>query len=35
MILNPTDNPKVYHDCMDTVKQKYHISTIFEIPMTR
>ena len=35
MILNPTDNPKVYFDALDTVKQKYPISNIFEIQMTR
>jgi hypothetical protein len=35
MILNPTDNQKAFHDAQDTVKQKYSIANIFEIPMTR
>ena len=35
LILNPTDNLKVYIDAMETVKQKYPISNIFEIQMSR
>ncbi len=35
MILNPTDNQKIFQDACDTVKQKYPINQIFEIPMTR
>ena len=34
-ILNPTDNPKIYQDCYETVKQKFPPSFIYEIPMTR
>jgi hypothetical protein len=35
MILNPTDNPKTYHDALDVVKQKYPMTNIIEVPMTR
>jgi hypothetical protein len=33
--LNPSDNPKVFQDASDIVKQKYAIQTIFEIRMSR
>lgn len=35
LILNPTNDPKTYFDALDIVKQKYPLSNIFEIQMTR
>jgi hypothetical protein len=35
LILNPTDNAKIFQDAQDVVKQKYPIQNIFEIRMTR
>jgi len=34
LILNQTDNEKVFQDAMDSVKQKFATTNIFEIPMT-
>ncbi len=34
MILNPTENPKVYQDAHDIIKQKYGPAFISEISMT-
>ena len=35
LILNPTDNQKVFQDAVDSVKQKYSIHQIFEVPMSK
>jgi hypothetical protein len=34
-ILNPTDNPKIFQDAYDTVKQKYQPGYIYEVPMSK
>ena len=34
LVLNPTDNPKLYTDAFDSVKQKFAPSNIFEVPMS-
>jgi hypothetical protein len=34
LILNPSDNPKLYQDTYETVKQKFPPAFIYEVPMS-